>query len=188
MANFTQKAIKETFRELLRERPLTQITVKDIVERCGINRSSFYYHFQDIPSLIEEIVMEETDRIMEQYPTVDSLEMGFIAAARFLEQRRLEILHIYNSVNRDIFELYLWKVCDYLVVSLREKLFVPDGILPAAAVSEAEKEAILMMCRIQFFGMAMDWLRRGMKEDIYPMIHQVCELQNGILAQMQLKK
>ena len=26
--------------------------VRDIVEDCGINRNSFYYHFQDIPSLL----------------------------------------------------------------------------------------------------------------------------------------
>ncbi|MBR5944301.1 MAG: TetR family transcriptional regulator, partial [Lachnospiraceae bacterium] len=52
MANFTQKAIKESFIKLLNEKPLNKISVKDIVEECGINRNSFYYHFQDIPTLI----------------------------------------------------------------------------------------------------------------------------------------
>lgn len=56
MANFTSRAIKQTFIELLEQRPLKDITVKDIVETCGINRNSFYYHFQDLPALIEEIV------------------------------------------------------------------------------------------------------------------------------------
>jgi len=36
MANFTKKAIKDTFIELLNERPLSQITVKDIVEKCAL--------------------------------------------------------------------------------------------------------------------------------------------------------
>ena len=43
MANFTQKAIKDTFISLLEERPLSDITVKNIVETCGINRNSFYF-------------------------------------------------------------------------------------------------------------------------------------------------
>ena len=43
MPNFTKKAIKETFIKLLDERPLNQITVKYIVEDCGINRNSIYY-------------------------------------------------------------------------------------------------------------------------------------------------
>ena len=42
MQNFTKKAIKETFVTLLDQRPLNRITVKDIVETCGINRNSFY--------------------------------------------------------------------------------------------------------------------------------------------------
>ena len=59
MPNFTKKAIKETFIKLLDERPLNQITVKDIVEDCGINRNSFYYHYADLPALLEEVVAED---------------------------------------------------------------------------------------------------------------------------------
>ena len=54
MPNFTRRAIKESFLKLLNQRPLNQITVKDIVEDCGINRNSFYYHFSDLPALVEE--------------------------------------------------------------------------------------------------------------------------------------
>ena len=53
MANFTRRAIKESFLKLLNQRPLNQITIKDIVEDCGINRNSFYYHFEDLPALVE---------------------------------------------------------------------------------------------------------------------------------------
>ena len=74
MANFTEKAIKATFIKLLNEKPLSQITVKDIVKECGINRNSFYYHFQDITTLIEGIIIEEADRIISEYPSIDSIE------------------------------------------------------------------------------------------------------------------
>ena len=70
MANFTKQAIKAAFLELLDEKPLNKISVRDIVERCGINRNSFYYHFQDIPSLLGEIIVERTNELMAQYPTV----------------------------------------------------------------------------------------------------------------------
>ena len=70
MSNFTKNAIKASFLKLLNERPLSKITIKDIVTDCGINRNSFYYHYQDIPSLIEEVIKEETDNIISQYPTI----------------------------------------------------------------------------------------------------------------------
>ena len=55
MSSFTKKAIVESFLKLLKEKPVEKITIKDIVEDCGINRNTFYYHFDDIPSLMEEI-------------------------------------------------------------------------------------------------------------------------------------
>lgn len=178
MANFTERAIKDAFIELLSERPLSQITVKDIVEKCGISRNSFYYHFHDIPSLIEEIVIEEANRIISKYPTFDSLEMGFNAAIDFAEKNRRAILHIYKSVNRDIFEEYLWKVCDYVVSSFTKTLFADKPI------SEEDKEIIVNFYKAQCFGMVMDWLKSGMKYDVHQKIHRICELQKGMLEEM----
>ena len=48
MSAYTKQAIKNSFLKLLNERPISRVTVKAIVEDCGINRKSFYYHDQDI--------------------------------------------------------------------------------------------------------------------------------------------
>ena len=55
----TRASIIEAFAQLLEERPINKITVKDIVKRCDINRNTFYYHFPDIPSLLLEMMEEE---------------------------------------------------------------------------------------------------------------------------------
>ena len=65
MANFTKKAIVASFIKLLTERPLSQITVKDIVTDCGVNRITFYYNFEDIPKLIETVVEEDAATIIQ---------------------------------------------------------------------------------------------------------------------------
>ena len=58
MASFTRKAIMDSCLRLLEERPVDKITVKDIVEDCGINRNTFYYHFHDKYHLIAWIFMQ----------------------------------------------------------------------------------------------------------------------------------
>lgn len=73
MSVFTKREIKNTFLEMLEERPLNQITVKELTQQCGINRNSFYYHYQDIPALIEEIVTENADEIIREYSSIDSM-------------------------------------------------------------------------------------------------------------------
>ncbi len=68
MPNFTKIAIQQSFLRLLSQRPITKITVKDIVEDCGINRNSFYYHFQDLPQLLETVIIESADEIISRIP------------------------------------------------------------------------------------------------------------------------
>ena len=62
MAGFTKEIIIQTLLELLNEKPLAKITVKDIVERCGVNRNTFYYHFRDIPDVMYFALKREADR------------------------------------------------------------------------------------------------------------------------------
>ena len=56
MASFTKKAIRDSFVKLLNEKSLSQITIRDIVDDCGVNRNTFYYYYQDLPQLMESIV------------------------------------------------------------------------------------------------------------------------------------
>ena len=51
MSGFTKEIIIRTLFELLNEKPLAKITVKDIVERCGVNRNTFISSFSIISSL-----------------------------------------------------------------------------------------------------------------------------------------
>ena len=54
MPSFTKKAIMETFVHLVEKKPLEKITVRNLVDECGINRNTFYYYFQDIYAVLEE--------------------------------------------------------------------------------------------------------------------------------------
>ena len=45
--------IADAFVSLAQRKNVDKITVKDLVEACGISRQTFYYHFQDILEVIE---------------------------------------------------------------------------------------------------------------------------------------
>ena len=42
----TKETIIDAFWQLLEEKPFNKITVQNIVERCALNRNTFYYHGQ----------------------------------------------------------------------------------------------------------------------------------------------
>ncbi len=173
MSSSAKQAIKDAFMRLLDQRPLNRITVKDIVEVCGVNRNSFYYHYQGIPALIDEIVAEQVDLLIRRHPTVDSLEQGLDAAVDFLLQNKRAVLHIYNSVSRDLFEQYLMEVCRYVVTSYIEAGFAGRQIAPG------DKEVLIRYHRCECFGNIIDWLNRGMEDDISSYFRRVYELKRG---------
>ena len=174
MANFTKQAIKASFLELLDEKPLNKISVRDIVERCGINRNSFYYHFQDIPSLLGEIIVERTNELMAQYPTVDKIEEAFRAVINYAQKNRRAIMHVYNSVSRDTFESSVMKLCAYMTEQYLKTAY------PEACISEGDREVLHRFIRCQLFGLGIDWMLGGMKPDVGEQMERVLELYNGV--------
>ena len=74
--DYTKTAIKAAFIRLLNERPLNKISVKSIVDICNISRNTFYYHYQDIPSLLEEIIIEAANTLTQQHDTALSMEIS----------------------------------------------------------------------------------------------------------------
>ena len=156
MSNLTERAIKEAFIKLLGEKPLAQISVRMIVEECGINRNSFYYHFQDIPTLLGEIIREEVDRIITQYPTITSLDQCVDVALRFALANKRAVYHIYNSVSRDLYESALMKICEYLVTAYLDTAF------GKGTVDEYDRAVIIRFTKCEIFGLACDWVENGM--------------------------
>lgn len=177
MADFTKQAIRTSFLKLLNEKPLKQISVKDIVDDCGINRNTFYYHFQDIPQLLDSIVKTDTDRIIREHPSLDSLEDCLEAAISFSLENRRAVLHIYRSVNRDIFEQYQWHVCKYTVTTYL------DGLLQGRTISESDRNYLIHYAECVMFGVVMGWLDSGLPDDIHAFIHRICELKLGDLEE-----
>lgn len=178
MPNFTKKAIEEAFLRLLEQRPLAKIKIKDIVEECGINRNSFYYHFADLPSLIEEMIFDQLDTALKSRPINSSVEEYFTAIVNLMLTHKTAMMHIYRSVNRDIFEKYLMNACRYAVSSF-SALRLAD-----LAISPEDRALIERLYQCECFGVIIEWLDNDMTEDILPAIHRLCALRDEQVASL----
>ncbi len=64
---YTRTIIKKAFYELLKEKPVNKITVREICERAEINRSTFYKHYLDCYDLLDalkEDALAQFDKLM----------------------------------------------------------------------------------------------------------------------------
>lgn len=179
MSGLTKQAIRNSCIKLLNERPANrQITVKDIVEDCGINRNSFYYHYQDLPSLIEEIITEEADALIRDFPRIETIEEGLKTAVSFALENKKMILHIYHSANREMYEQYLWRICRHVAEAYINTVF------SKYVISENDKHTIIHFHQCECFGIIMDWVSNGMKSDILENMHRLCEIRKGMTEEM----
>ncbi len=163
---------------LLEERPLSQITVRDIVDRCGINRNTFYYHYQGIPELIAEIVNDGAEAIIKSYPALESLEDCLEAIVKTAMVRKRAILHIYNSASRHIYEQYLWSTCGHVV-----DVYL-DTVLNGRQLPGGDRELIRRYYTCVAYGCISHWLASGMRDEVLPDLRRITELRQGTLEEM----
>lgn len=73
-----KEIIADAAKKLVIEKKIKRLTVKDIVNECGITRQTFYYHFEDIPDLIQWILQKDADRLLQEVDLQKDPEKHFL--------------------------------------------------------------------------------------------------------------
>lgn len=174
LSNLTRNAIIKSFLHLLNEKPVSKITVKDIVEDCGINRNSFYYHFQDLPALIEALLHYEADRIISENASLDSFEGCLMTALGLAQENKNAVMHLYQS-DSGLYSKYLDKIAEYAVTKYI------DTVTKGIDLAYDDRKTIIYYYKCLLVGLVLDWMNSGMKYDIHERVALACELFYGSL-------
>ncbi|MGI6211113.1 MAG: TetR/AcrR family transcriptional regulator [Anaerovoracaceae bacterium] len=171
--SITEKLIRETFVEMLKEDKLSHITVKKIAERCGISRNSFYYHYANIPVLLESIVQEGIDRIIESIPENASLEERIMTLYRAALDHKRFLMHIHFSGSRDVSDEYLSRLCHYVTTRfLESRVYSSTG----STLPEKSRKLLHSFITYELLGQFTDWFNHHMPESFLGEIHDLCTL------------
>lgn len=178
---YTKKIIQEEFIKILNERPLNKITVKDLASACDINRNTFYYYYTDIYAILSEIFQTELQIVIDEYNDTLSWEESLIVATKFSLQNKTAIYHVYNSMQKEELEDYLFNVSGNIMSRYVEK--VSDGI----SASSGDKKLIASFYQCALTEMVLRWIASGMKEDPDTIIRRIGWLFDGHIA-LSLKR
>ena len=156
MVKLTQKAIIQTFLNILQQKSLDKITVKDIIETAGINRNTFYYYYDDIYDLIDQIFKEETKNVLLNTTENYTFYEEYVRAASLVIENKQAIIHIYHSKSKDILFNYLEQVTSacvkkFVIKAAKDYDLSEDGI-----------EYITYFYSNAIVGSTMHWVRNGM--------------------------
>ncbi|MDL2248126.1 TetR/AcrR family transcriptional regulator C-terminal domain-containing protein [Tyzzerella sp. OttesenSCG-928-J15] len=124
----TKNTMAAALKELMTERPFSKISVRDIVERCSMNRNSFYYHFKDKYDLVNwifytEIAEEVTQFNAEVMPAWELLNKVF---TYFYDNRNFYINALSVS-GQNSFEEYFIELMGNIIRVRTMGVFHDDG-------------------------------------------------------------
>ena len=170
--NKTKDMIADSFIQLLDEKAISKITVKDIVDRCSVNRNTFYYHFQDIPALCEYIWQQKIDALIQSHCRPDSPGEAVSVAVNFFTSHKTALLHIYKSLPRDVFLRYLNELALYLVGQYIETISADTPLTPQC------REFVVRYYKCTMVGIFLDWLDSNMSYDLLSMALMIRDLRS----------
>ena len=93
----SKEKIKAVFLELLKKRELAKITVSEICELAGINRSTFYANYLDIYDLADKICFElqgEVEGIFKLNPDSKQSKEDFLKLFKHIKENK-QIYSVY---------------------------------------------------------------------------------------------
>lgn len=181
MAQFTKKAITDTFLELLNEKRLDRITVKDIVTKCGVSRKTFYYYFDDIYDLLEKNLEDLKQESIAKIDDISSLEAELLHLAEFVINNKKAVYHIYNSVSRDKLEDYLYESALPVITETMNKR------LEKSNYSKEDIEIFSKVCANTFTGCALRWIKEGMAADFEIILKKIADFIDDALDSAVIK-
>lgn len=179
--NRTKQAIMDVFWQLLEEKPYSKITVKDIVDRCQINRNTFYYHYHDIPELLEYTIKTDTDHVIKTYSGFGSLMDCVTPLVNHCIERQKALLHIYRSVQREVFLNELDRLSLYVVTQY------VDAVTSGLSLRPEDKTLLIRFYKCILAGILLDWMNEGMRYDLLAGFDRICVLFAGSAQQAFLK-
>lgn len=117
----SRRLIVEALADALMDKPLDKITVTELVNRAGINRGTFYAHFEDIPHVVQLLIQDTFLKIREvldrETGDLHRLPEALLGLIRDLLSTDLEFYRkVMNSSAADIMQKQLVEfVIDYLL-------------------------------------------------------------------------
>lgn len=97
----TKRMLAASLKNLMKLKPLSKISVSEIAADCGVNRKTFYYHFEDIQALLKWTLEQEAFEVVKGFDLILDSEEAIIFILNYVEENKHILNCAYDSIGRD---------------------------------------------------------------------------------------
>lgn len=149
-----KQMISDSFKKIMQHKSFSKITVREIINDCGINRKTFYYHFEDMYALLKWTLEQEAIEIVKQFDLLIEHEEALRFVMDYIDKNDVILNNIYFSVGRD--ELRRFFYADFIGItrSIIEKVEETEKI----TVSDHYKTFLEKFYTEALAGILLEWI------------------------------
>ena len=157
MASTTKESLGAALKQMLTVKPIDKITVKDLVEICGVNRQTFYYHFDDVYDLLKWVFEEDANRVLPSEVVYEHWRDDVMMFFKYLADNSVFALNIYNSNSRIYMLRYFKRRLQGCIRSFA--IIVSEG----KNIDRTDFEFVVEFYANGIVGLISQWLDLGMQ-------------------------
>lgn len=158
MTEMTKEVLANSLKTLMKTKPLSKITIQEIVDNCSLNRHTFYYHFENIYELLEWIYKKEAINNLKKHASYGDWQEGFLNLFLYLQDNKEVTLCAFRSLGREHLEQFLYLVTNRLIIG------VVDKVAKDMDIDDNKKAFISNFYTLAFIALVIQWIQNGMKE------------------------
>lgn len=146
-----------SLKKAMKKKPFPKITVSELIRDCGVNRNTFYYHFEDIYALLRWMVQEEAIGVVEHLGEQLDYKDAIPFVMEYVEQNDYIINCVYDSISYDEMRRLFYEDI------LRITGSMIDGTAKKAgeALEPKFREFAAQFYTEAFLGILVDWAKNG---------------------------
>ncbi len=102
----TKKMFATSLKKLLEKKPLSKISVSEIVSDCGVNRKTFYYHFENINELLKWMLRQEAIEVVKAMDMNSDYEKSILFVLDYIDKNEEIIKNIYSIGKNELRQFF----------------------------------------------------------------------------------
>lgn len=177
----TKRILAESLKNIMRKKNFSKITVSEIIADCGVNRKTFYYHFEDIYALLKWIFENEAIEVVKHFNLVVDYEEAILFVMDYIEENDYIINCAYDSIGRDEMKRFFYDDFIELTASIIDSAEKEVG----KKLSSDYKSFLCNFYTEALAGILIDWIKNRKEQNrqqlIEYLVHTIKASLRGVL-------
>lgn len=157
----TKQSLAAALKKAMAKKPLSKITVSELVTTCNINRKTFYYHFTDIYDLLKWMMEQDAIEVVKNFDLLVNTEEAIRFVMDYVDQNHHIINCAYDSMGREEIKRFFYTD---LFGIMRNAIDRTEEYL-GVTVEEKFKEFLAAFYTEATAGMLLDWAKNRLSQD-----------------------